>query len=608
MKKRSIKEIEQKSQGTYELKQPTLYSCLKRLENQGFISAYWENSDIGGKRHYYKLTKKGRAEYESNINDWFSSRVIIDSLMGTKPQEINPPEEEPAKETPVSEPAITEINLDNSATQLTIDNEPATETVETQPRDFVIEGLDESESSLLQDYYKTDEDQINLFGGFDILSETDALDKNQSEAQTNNSGQTSFVDNFEDLIDSPATNENGVILEKYEGINIAQYKKETPNNYLNRIKDEDYDSNETTETIFPTIMPTINEDIEEDFQKSTISVFGEPKPEEDELSEENISLNPEDISYFSNGLNFGSNFEQYDSDDFKSESLKSIFEDNAIKEEDSETEFEANNSQEDEIEPITYPDYSDYNHVDGYISTPSISSRESNNIGTFTPAYTDIEYKEKLNQLSAFATSGYDARITTQPEEDVIMRQPYKDYAELKEELSRDGYSVKEYKKKEKDPLANRKYLLSNKIKCETSWIVYVIMLALLAVTYTVANVVGYHDLSLVENSLPHFAYYAIAAGILLILPLFYTTLYMLNKTKKIKPHYYATFSFIFAIVFFLVCLDFIFLLNILGGFLRFTQQDYNHLLWLLPAVCSTFLIFQSLIYSWLYKTKKHFV
>ena len=65
-----IKEIENKSKGTYELKQPTLYSCLKRLESQGFISAYWVNSEIGGRRHYYKLTEQGRAEYTSNMNEW----------------------------------------------------------------------------------------------------------------------------------------------------------------------------------------------------------------------------------------------------------------------------------------------------------------------------------------------------------------------------------------------------------------------------------------------------------------------------------------------------------------------------------------------------------
>lgn len=48
-----IKEVEQKT-GVL-LKQPSLYSCLTRLENQGVITSYWTDSDIGGRRHYYKL-------------------------------------------------------------------------------------------------------------------------------------------------------------------------------------------------------------------------------------------------------------------------------------------------------------------------------------------------------------------------------------------------------------------------------------------------------------------------------------------------------------------------------------------------------------------------
>ena len=45
-----IKDIEQKSSGQYTLKQPTLYSCLKRLESQGFISSYWGAKSNGGRR------------------------------------------------------------------------------------------------------------------------------------------------------------------------------------------------------------------------------------------------------------------------------------------------------------------------------------------------------------------------------------------------------------------------------------------------------------------------------------------------------------------------------------------------------------------------------
>ena len=76
-----IKEVSDKSSGTYVLKQPTLYSCLKRLENQELISSYWVDSDIGGKRHYYKLTDKGREFYNKKQEEWAKSKFIIDNLL-----------------------------------------------------------------------------------------------------------------------------------------------------------------------------------------------------------------------------------------------------------------------------------------------------------------------------------------------------------------------------------------------------------------------------------------------------------------------------------------------------------------------------------------------
>lgn len=56
------KSIESKSQGKIVIKQPTLYTVLKKLEKSKFISSYWEDSDIGGKRHYYKITDNGRLQ------------------------------------------------------------------------------------------------------------------------------------------------------------------------------------------------------------------------------------------------------------------------------------------------------------------------------------------------------------------------------------------------------------------------------------------------------------------------------------------------------------------------------------------------------------------
>ena len=45
-----INEIEKKSGGMYTLKQPTLYSALKRLEANNYVSSYFGGNSNGGRR------------------------------------------------------------------------------------------------------------------------------------------------------------------------------------------------------------------------------------------------------------------------------------------------------------------------------------------------------------------------------------------------------------------------------------------------------------------------------------------------------------------------------------------------------------------------------
>ncbi|MDE7084822.1 MAG: PadR family transcriptional regulator, partial [Clostridia bacterium] len=65
-------DIEQKSHGQYSLKQPTLYSALKRLENQGYLKAYWKTDEVsnGGRRKYFTLTENGKEITEKNLAEW----------------------------------------------------------------------------------------------------------------------------------------------------------------------------------------------------------------------------------------------------------------------------------------------------------------------------------------------------------------------------------------------------------------------------------------------------------------------------------------------------------------------------------------------------------
>jgi PadR family transcriptional regulator PadR len=62
-----IKEVEEYSEGKIQLKQPSLYSSLSRFEEKKFVSSYWGDSDIGGRRHYYHLTDEGMAYYKKFV-------------------------------------------------------------------------------------------------------------------------------------------------------------------------------------------------------------------------------------------------------------------------------------------------------------------------------------------------------------------------------------------------------------------------------------------------------------------------------------------------------------------------------------------------------------
>lgn len=88
-----INEINEKSHGQYTLKQPTLYSALKRLENQGYIQAYWKHDEVsaGGRRKYFRLTESGREIAETNRAEWEYSRTVIDNLISDRNFDFSQP-------------------------------------------------------------------------------------------------------------------------------------------------------------------------------------------------------------------------------------------------------------------------------------------------------------------------------------------------------------------------------------------------------------------------------------------------------------------------------------------------------------------------------------
>ncbi len=62
--------IEQSSRALLRVPQGSLYPALHRLENRGWLSAAWTETDGGRAAKVYRLTAKGRRQLEKEVADW----------------------------------------------------------------------------------------------------------------------------------------------------------------------------------------------------------------------------------------------------------------------------------------------------------------------------------------------------------------------------------------------------------------------------------------------------------------------------------------------------------------------------------------------------------
>lgn len=75
------KTIAESSGGRYELKEATLYTAFKRLEDAGLISSYWGDQSTGARRKYYSITSLGVWTHQRQVAEWEEAREIIDRLL-----------------------------------------------------------------------------------------------------------------------------------------------------------------------------------------------------------------------------------------------------------------------------------------------------------------------------------------------------------------------------------------------------------------------------------------------------------------------------------------------------------------------------------------------
>jgi len=75
------KAISECSDKAFELKEATLYTSFRRLEDSQLIVSYWGDENSGARRRYYSITDKGREFFAENQKDWERIENLVKRLL-----------------------------------------------------------------------------------------------------------------------------------------------------------------------------------------------------------------------------------------------------------------------------------------------------------------------------------------------------------------------------------------------------------------------------------------------------------------------------------------------------------------------------------------------
>ena len=181
-----VKFISEETNGEIEIKQPSLYSGLTRLEKRGLISSHWEDSDIGGRRHYYTITDAGLTQLKLHENDKDNNNNLEEEV--TQKQEKE--KQETVKQKP-QEPKVLEITKQQIETETAKKDSSIPQTVETAEIDSAvaepaIEKIDLNKKSntktpVVETY---DDSCINLFEEESALEDKKVSTKNSFDVSS----------------------------------------------------------------------------------------------------------------------------------------------------------------------------------------------------------------------------------------------------------------------------------------------------------------------------------------------------------------------------------------------------------------------------------------
>ena len=102
-------EIASKLSHAVDMGEGTIYPLMRRMQGEGLVATYLEESPSGPPRKYYRLTDAGRRSLSTQFKDWRTFTAAVDGIVEGVEPKIVPADQ---AELTIAAPAATETRDD----------------------------------------------------------------------------------------------------------------------------------------------------------------------------------------------------------------------------------------------------------------------------------------------------------------------------------------------------------------------------------------------------------------------------------------------------------------------------------------------------------------
>ncbi|WP_260925959.1 PadR family transcriptional regulator [Novosphingobium sp. 9] len=77
-------EIASRMAAAVDMGEGTIYPLMRRMQSEGLVVTYLEESPSGPPRKYYRITETGRARLDEQVSEWRGFTAAVESLLAAE--------------------------------------------------------------------------------------------------------------------------------------------------------------------------------------------------------------------------------------------------------------------------------------------------------------------------------------------------------------------------------------------------------------------------------------------------------------------------------------------------------------------------------------------